>query len=169
MITFKEMLDLEEGRVKELQDMIKAGKSAEEIAKKLKVNVQDVKDFMKANEELDAPFEEGLDEALTMQQRLKRKVAFKKAKAKIALGRKKAAKKLASPEKIKNKAVKQARDIITKKILKDKDKGDLSFAGRQSLEKKVDKKKSVINKIAKKLISKVRQKDREKLKRRQEK
>ena len=40
------------------------------------------------------------DEAMTMSQRMKMKAAFKKNKGKIALGKKKAAKKLASPEKL---------------------------------------------------------------------
>lgn len=164
MKTFKEMLDLEEGRVKELMDLIDSGMSPEKIAKKLKVDVKDVKDFMKANEDLDAPFEDELDEALTMQQRLKRKVAFKKAKAKIALGKKKAAKRLASPEKLKGRSIKKAREVIIKKILKNKDKSELSFAARQGLEKKVDKKKAVISKLAKKLLPQVRKADRAKLK-----
>ena len=43
------------------------------------------------------------DEALTVQQRLKKSRQFKKIKAKIAMGRKKAARKIASPEKLKKK------------------------------------------------------------------
>ena len=80
------------------------------------------------------------------------------------LGRKKAAKKIASPEKLKIRANKQARDILIKKILKDKSKADLSFSGRQALEKKIDKKKAAIAKIAKKLLPGIRLKDRDKLK-----
>lgn len=158
------MLDSEEARVKELMDFIDSGIPVEEIAKNLEADVEDVKEFMKANEDLEAPFDDELDEALTMQQRLKRKVAFKKAKSKIALGRKKAAKRLASPEKLKGRSIKKAREVIIKKILKNKDKSELSFAGRQGLEKKVDKKKAVINKLAKKLLPQVRKADRAKLK-----
>ena len=40
-----------------------------------------------------------MDEALTTQQRMKMKAAFRKNKGKIAIAKKKAAKKLASPEK----------------------------------------------------------------------
>ena len=105
-----------------------------------------------------------LSEAMTMAQRMKMKQAFKRNRAKIMLGRKKAAKKLASPEKLKLRATKQARDIIIKKILKDKSKADLSFSGRQALEKQVDKKKAAIAKIAKKLLPGIKIKDREKLK-----
>jgi len=104
-----------------------------------------------------------IDEALTMQQRLKRKVAFKKAKSKIALGRKKAAKRLASPEKLKGRSEKKARAVFIKKLLRDKDKTELSFAARQGLEKKLDRKKAAIKKLGKKLLPGVRKADRAKL------
>ena len=48
------------------------------------------------------------NEAMTMATRMKMKAAFRKNKVKIAIGRKKAAKKLASPEKLKQRAQKQA-------------------------------------------------------------
>lgn len=103
-------------------------------------------------------------EAMSLAHRMKMKAAFRKNKAKIALGKKKAAKKLASPEKLKARAQKQARDILIKKILKDKKKGDLSFAGRAGIEKKLANKKGAINKIAKKLLPAIKKKDRAKLK-----
>tara|TARA_B100000900_G_scaffold146430_1_gene124110 strand:- start:976 stop:1344 length:369 start_codon:yes stop_codon:yes gene_type:complete len=109
------------------------------------------------------------NEAMTMSQRMKMKAAFKKNKAKIALGKKKAAKKLASPEKLKARAKKQARDIIIKKILKGKSKNDLGFAARTDLEKKVDKKKGAIAKIAKKILPAVKKADKLKLKKNKEK
>jgi hypothetical protein len=101
---------------------------------------------------------------MSLQHRMKMKAAFRKNKAKIALGKKKASKKLASPEKLKQRAEKQAREILIKKILKNKSKSDLSFAGRQGIEKKLDKKKAAIKKIAKKLLPQVKAKDRAKLK-----
>jgi hypothetical protein len=108
-------------------------------------------------------FTEEWQEAFTMQQRIKAKATFKKNKSKIELGRKKAAKKLASPEKLKARAEKQARNMIAKKILKDKDKNDLGFAGRQGLEKQLDKKKGAIHKLATKLLPSIKVADREKL------
>ena len=103
------------------------------------------------------------DEAMSMATRMKMKAAFRKNKTKIALGRKKAAKKLASPDQLKQRAVKQARNLIIKKILKDKGKGDLSFAARSELEKKVSKKKGKIMKLAKKLLPAVKKADKAKL------
>ena len=102
------------------------------------------------------------DEALTNMQRQKAKQTFRKNKAKIELGKKKAAKKLASPEQLQKRAEKQARNVLIKKITKDKDKSDLSFAQRTSIEKQLEKKKAAIKKIAKKLLPKLRIADREK-------
>lgn len=106
--------------------------------------------------------EDDFDEALTNMQRQKAKQTFRKNKAKIALGKKKAAKKIASPEQLQKRADKAARNILIKKITKDKDKSDLSFAQRTSIEKQLDKKKAAIKKIAKKLLPKLRIADREK-------
>ena len=106
--------------------------------------------------------EDDFDEALTNMQRQKAKQTFRKNKAKIELGKKKAAKKIASPEQLQKRADKAARNILIKKITKDKDKGDLSFAQRTSIEKQLDKKKAAIKKIAKKLLPKLRIADREK-------
>jgi len=110
--------------------------------------------------------EESVDfsEAMSLQHRMKMKAAFRKNKAKIALGKEKAAKKLASPEKLKAKANKAARELLIKKMLKDKKKSDLSFSGRASIEKKLEKKKGAIAKIAKKLLPGIKKKDRAKLK-----
>ena len=103
-------------------------------------------------------------EALTMQQRLARARSLKKNKAKIAIGRKKAARKIADMETLKKRARKQARNLLLKKITKDIPKGELSFARRQSIEKQLDKKNAVVDKIAKKLLPKVRKAEIEKKK-----
>ncbi len=104
------------------------------------------------------------EEAMTAAQRQKAKATFRKNKAKIMLGRKKAAKKLASKEKLQGKAEKQARTLLIKKMTKGKGKDELSFAQRAAIEKKLDKKKGAIKKIAKKLLPKIKAADREKLK-----
>ena len=61
-------------------------------------------------------------------------------------------------------AKKKARDMIAKKLVKGKDKKDMSFSQRKSLEKKLDKKKGAIAKLAKKLKSKVKAADKERVK-----
>ena len=49
-------------------------------------------------------------------------------------------------------------------MLKNKKKGDLSFAARAGIEKKLANKKGMISKIAKKLLPGIKKKDRAKLK-----
>jgi len=100
---------------------------------------------------------EGVEnEALNVQQRLKMARTFKKNKAKIAMGRKRAARKVANVDTLKKRAAKQARNTFLKKITKDVPKDELSLARRQSIEKRLDKMKPKIDKLAKKLLPKVR-------------
>ena len=103
-----------------------------------------------------------LDEALNLQQRMKAKQNFRKNKAKIAIGRKKAEKKIASPEKLMDRAMKAARKMVEKKLLQGKSKDELTFAAREALEKKLESKKGLIKKLAKKLLPKIKEKERNK-------
>jgi thiamine kinase-like enzyme len=107
---------------------------------------------------------ESPDEALNIQQRLKLARSLKKNKAKIAMGRKRAARKTANMDTLKKRAMKQARNMIIKKITKGKDKGDMSMARKQSIEKRLDKMKPKIAKIAKKILPKVRKMEMERKK-----
>jgi len=99
---------------------------------------------------------ETTDEALTNTQRLQRKRTFQKNKAKIALGKKKAAHKIADTDTLKSRARKKARMQIFKKITKDKGKDELSFSKRQDIEKRLDKMSPKIDNIARKLLPQVR-------------
>jgi hypothetical protein len=103
--------------------------------------------------------EEVEKEALDMTQRLARGRMFKKNKAKIALGRKRAARKIASMDVLKKRARKAARNVLLKKMTKNVAKGDLSLARRQDIEKRLDKKKNVIDKLSRKLLPDVRKKE----------
>ena len=109
------------------------------------------------------------DEALSKAARMKMS-RMMKAKGKI-IARKRAIsmKKKKSPEKIKKTAMKQARDLLAKKILKDKSKADLSISGKENLEKKLNKKKPLIKKIAKKLLPKIKKAETERLAKKKEK
>ena len=100
-------------------------------------------------------------EALDFTARRKLARSMKKNKAKIALGRKKAARKFADMDKLKKRAQKQARMTFFKKLTKNSDKGDLSFARRQEIEKKLDKMAPKINNLARKLLPKVRKAEQE--------
>tara|TARA_R110000765_G_scaffold269744_2_gene368642 strand:+ start:126 stop:512 length:387 start_codon:yes stop_codon:yes gene_type:complete len=106
----------------------------------------------------------GIDEALTASQRIKRKQTFKKNKGKIARGKKKAAKRNATPEQIKTRAQAQARAKFADKILGGKSKADLSLGDRAALEKKLAKKTAAIARLAKKLKPSIKAADKAKTK-----
>ena len=94
-------------------------------------------------------------EALTVQQRIQRGRMMKKIKHKIALGRKKAARRMASKDTLEKRSLRQAR--LTKGI----DKGELSFSRRQELEKRMGSPtmKRKIAMIAKRTFKDVRKKE----------
>ena len=106
---------------------------------------------------------EQTNEALNTQQRMKLKQTMRRNKAKIQMGRKRSMRKLASKEVLVKRAERQARQAMVKKMLRDKDKSDLSYAARKGIEDRVAKKKQAIKTLAKKLLKTVRQKDRAKL------
>ena len=103
-------------------------------------------------------------EALTNAQRRKKAIQMKKGKASRMRKKKIAEKKLSSPEKIEGKSRKAARKVVEKKLLKGKDKSELSYSQRAALEKKVEKKKGAVGRIAKRLKKDVKKKDRERVK-----
>ena len=111
-----------------------------------------------------------LDEKpLTPSQRRARGRIMKRLAPKIALKRKIAMKKKASPEKIAKRAEKQAKEIIRNKILKDKKYQDLDVGQKTVIDKKVAKKKAAIKKIAKKLLPKVKKQEKIRLAKMQDK
>lgn len=101
------------------------------------------------------------DEALTVAQRLLRKRQMVRNKAKIKLGKERAKRRMANPEKLSKRAVRQARMVIFKKLTKDIPKDELSYARRQEIEKRLDKPaiKQRIKQIARKLLPQVRKKE----------
>ena len=104
------------------------------------------------------------DEALTIQQRLKKARQMKKLAPKIAIGRARAARKMANMDTLKKRAKKAARNMLAKKFAKGIAKADLNMAKRQEIEKRLDKMKPKIDKLAKKLLPKVRKKELERKK-----
>jgi len=96
------------------------------------------------------------DEALSLAQRRARSRMLKRIKAKIAIGRKKAARRTASMQVLEKRANKQARNLIFKKLAKGKSRNDLPPARRMEIEKRLDKMKGRIQKIAQRILPKVR-------------
>jgi len=101
------------------------------------------------------------NEALSIQQRMKRGRMMKRLKAKIKIGRDKAKRRMANKDTLERRAMKAARKVIIKKLTKGKDKNDLPFARRQELEKRLDKPavKKRVKMLAKRMFKDVRKKE----------
>ena len=97
-------------------------------------------------------------EALTTQQRLKKARQMKRYQSRIAIGRKKAEKRIASPDVLKRRAQKQARSMVAKKMAQGVDKSELTPQRKAEIEKRMDKPavKARIDRLVKKMIPRVR-------------
>ena len=95
-------------------------------------------------------------EALSLKARRKRQMDMRKNKNKLKMGRNRAMKRVANPERIKKRAKKQAmRDIYTK-LAKGVPKSKMTPAKKAELERRVSKMKPRVNRMAKKLLPTVR-------------
>ena len=110
------------------------------------------------SEDTESNTEAEVDEALNMQQRLKRSRIMKRMKARIKIGRDRAKRKMADQKKLKKRAMRQARDKIVRKITKDIPKSDLTYARKQEIEKRMDKPqfKARIQRLAKRMFPSIR-------------
>ena len=102
-----------------------------------------------------------MDEALDMKQRLARGRAARKNKAKLAMGRKRAGRRIASMKVLKKRAQRAARKTMTKRLTKGIAKTDLSPARKKEIEKRLDKPafKTKINRLVKRTIKDIRKKE----------
>lgn len=105
-----------------------------------------------------------MDEALNMQQRRAKARQMKRLKSKIKIGRDRAARKMASPEKLKQRSRKAARKAVFTKLAKQADKGELTYQRRQEIEKRLDTPamKRKIDQLSRKMLPTVRKKEQEK-------
>ena len=104
-----------------------------------------------------------VEEAMSRAARIKRGKIMKRMAPKLQKAKERASKKKASSEVIDKRAVKQAKDVLIKKWLKGKDKGDVAFAERERIEAKLKKSGNAINRIKKKFVKIIRKQEAEKL------
>tara|TARA_R110000796_G_scaffold95788_4_gene201202 strand:- start:129 stop:503 length:375 start_codon:yes stop_codon:yes gene_type:complete len=106
-------------------------------------------------------FKDMLSEVLDVSQRRKLAMRMKKNKFRIAMARKRSERKTASMDVLKKRARKQARNAVVSKITKGQDKGDMSFARKKDIEKRLEKPamQAKIDRSAKRLIKVVRKQE----------
>lgn len=101
-----------------------------------------------------------LDEAtvLTPAQRRKKAMVFKRFAKKIALGRKKAEKKAPSQEAVKRRAQKQAIKQVRQQLAGERGKNysNLGAQEKSALDKRVQSKKALVDRLAKRLMPKIK-------------
>ena len=102
-----------------------------------------------------------VDEALNLQQRMKRSRLMKRLKTRIKIGRDRARRKMANKKTLEKRAMRQARAAIAKKLTRGIPKAELTFARKQEIEKRLDKPalKNRIKRIAKRIFKDVRKKE----------
>ena len=99
------------------------------------------KDLLKApkvKKEIDKIYEENVEEALTMAQRMKKKRDMRRNKARIAVGRRRAKKRMANTKVLKRRSDRQARNAIAQKITRGIPKRDLTPARKREIEKRLE-------------------------------
>lgn len=101
---------------------------------------------------------------LTPMQRRKKAIIMKRLAPKIARKRKIAMRKKAGVEKIEQRANRAAREYMRQLFLKGKKYSDLPLQARTNIDKKVEKKKTLMVKLAKRMIPVMRRKEIERLK-----
>ena len=135
-------------------DQFKSG-----LPRKLKGDAQEIYDMVRGGMKIAEMMESiELDEAMIIQQRRQRSLTMRKYKGKIAAAKKRMSKKKASMGKLKQRARKAAIKIIRKKVAGKKGAvyDTLNPAEKMQIDKKVDKKRGAIEKIAKRLLPQVR-------------
>jgi len=99
------------------------------------------------------------DEALGMAQRRARARQMKKYATRLKMGRKRAAAKMADAPRLKRRAQKAARNALAKKLTKGISKSELTPARKMEIEKRLDKMKPRVARLAKKMLPTIRKKE----------
>tara|TARA_B100000085_G_scaffold261730_1_gene266304 strand:- start:3571 stop:3939 length:369 start_codon:yes stop_codon:yes gene_type:complete len=98
-------------------------------------------------------------EALDMAARRKIAIRMRRLSKRMVIARKRAMKRAATPDVLKKRAVKQAKNMLIKKFTKGMDKSDMTITKRAEIEKRLKKMSGRIKTIALKMIPKIRQKE----------
>lgn len=110
--------------------------------------------------------EDGLDiyEALNIMQRMKRRAIMRRNKSKILMGRRRAQRRRATTSALQQRSMRAARAVLSRRILR-KDKGDASYGEKVRAEKALASRGGAIKRLARKLLSRIRQKEQQKFQR----
>lgn len=108
-------------------------------------------------------FKEYISEALSSAERFQRARMMKRQASKMAFKRKIAAKKPADPARIKKRAASKAKMLIRSRLLNGKNYNDLPVSQKMAIDKRVDSKTVIIQKLTQKLIPVIKKMEKERL------
>ena len=112
---------------------------------------------------IDDMIENAINEILSKTARMRRARMMRTKGKMIARKRAIALRRKASPKQLRVRALKKARSIIANRILQNRKKSSLSLSAREDLEKRLFKKKTIIHRIAKRILPQVRRRETERL------
>jgi hypothetical protein len=151
------------GRIKFLRAAHYGSALPKDVSTELK-KLQDLRDsiisMLKEEDVLEDLSVEYMTEALNMLQRMKRRAIMRRNKGKILAGRRRAQRRRASTSVLQQRAMRAARATLARRLLR-KDKGEASYGEKVRVEKMLASRQSTIKTIARRLLSRVRQKERQ--------
>ena len=160
MLSFKELLAVDYSGTEDPQ-LIKDTKRRK-VDESEEITHSEVLESLNPEDKYDMELQEllSLEEAiLTPAQRARRAQLLRRSKAKIQLGRTIASRRLASKQTIQKRAKRRARKMVLKKLLKGRDKSDLSYSARGGYEAMLAKRKGGVDRLVRRITPKVRRDD----------
>lgn len=119
---------------------------------------QDLSKYYDADED-DDEGEEGLDEAITPQGRLKKRFAAMRNKTRRNLARNMALKRIATPDVIKGRSIRAARRMVYKRILRNRDPSSVSASEKARIEAQVKRMAPMVSRLSIRLQQGERKRD----------
>lgn len=110
--------------------------------------------------------EEEIEEGMSVAQRMKKKMVMKRHKKRIGVARKVKLRRASSQGVLKQRAVRKARQLVTKRLLRGRDKSKMSASEKSAVEARVKRMKNIVQRTAKRLTPTMRKIERQRLSRR---
>lgn len=100
-----------------------------------------------------------INEVLDTSARIKKKQQFIRRKSRIQLAKKMQSHRLASSDRIKQRAKTRARNLLIKRLYHGRSRSDIPLAQRKAVDTKLSRMKNTVSRLSRKLIRRVKQDD----------
>lgn len=106
---------------------------------------------------------EEIEESLSVAQRMRKRMVMKRNKKRLAVARKVKLRRASSQGVLKQRAVRKARQMVTKRLLRGRDKSKMSSSEKSAVERRVKRMKNIVQRTAKRLTPTMRKIERQRL------